>query len=68
MWRQLEDYPNYEININGDVRNIATKRMLKLYNKQGICYVKFKTCGHLNDVSVMYLLDITFTSDEIFDE
>jgi hypothetical protein len=41
VWLPIEDYPNYEISICGQVRNIKTKRVLKqCINRNGYYYVK----------------------------
>jgi hypothetical protein len=29
MWKQIEDFPNYEVSTEGQVRNMKTNRMLK---------------------------------------
>ena len=34
-YRKIKDYENYEVSENGDVRNIKTGRIMKLYLSQG---------------------------------
>jgi hypothetical protein len=66
MWRQLEDYPNYEINSdNGYVRNINTGKQLKERNMFGVTHVTIKHNGSLRHLRVCYLMTYTFTIDEI---
>lgn len=34
-YRKIKDYENYEVSENGDVRNVKTGRIMKLYLQQG---------------------------------
>lgn len=41
MWKQIKNFPYYEISDNGEVRAYKTKRQMKpLYDKDGYCCVK----------------------------
>ena len=41
MWKQIENFPYYEISDNGKIRTCKTKRYMKpIYDKDGYCYVK----------------------------
>jgi hypothetical protein len=69
MWKILDNYPNYEINDYGDVRNIVTKRMLKVRN---MCitdcvmgHVTINDNGKLKHLEIRQLMLVTFDNDEI---
>ena len=44
MWKQLDDFPNYEVSDKGEVRNIKTQRVLKPWLNSG--YYKVDLCGN----------------------
>lgn len=66
MWRQIKDYPNYEINTNGNVRNLLTGNDLKYRRMNSIKYVTIKHNGSFKHVSVNDLINSTFSTKEIF--
>ena len=44
-WQAIEDFPNYEVSNDGDVRNIKTGNILKPFNN-GIGYISFNDTLH----------------------
>ncbi len=70
MWEKLDNYPNYEINERGDVRNTTTKKILKVSN---MCITDrilvLGTCNVTNNGTLKHVLKIfmqvTFEDDEI---
>jgi len=40
MWKQIADYPNYEVSNEGEVRNSKTNRILKFFLANGYCNIK----------------------------
>jgi hypothetical protein len=69
MWKILDNYPNYEINDYGDVRNIVTKRMLKVRNMcitdHVMGHVTINDNGKLKHLEIRQLMLVTFDNDEI---
>ena len=67
MWRTIDDFSNYEVSTNGDIRNKTTLKILKSRtNKYGyaMCLL-INNYGCREWVSIQTSMDAVFTMDEI---
>lgn len=61
IFKQIQDYPNYEISSYGNIRNISTKRFLKKYiSSCGYLTLELRNSTHIKKLSVHRLLALTF--------
>ena len=60
FWTQLKDYPEYEINIYGNVRNIKSKMWLVNRQKRngGLFYVTIKYHGLFKNIPIHTLNEV----------
>lgn len=67
MWKKILDFPNYEVNVYGEVRRITTKRMIKCYtqkprggNRKQYMYVRLYNKGKCKQMYVHRLIAFYF--------
>ncbi len=60
IWKQIEDYPNYETSICGQVRNITTKRILRPRIRSGYYAVDLYKKGEAKTFPIHRLVANTF--------
>jgi hypothetical protein len=60
IWKQIEDYENYEVSNLGNVRNNKTNRVLKAYNRGGYYCVGLSKKSKLKTYNVHRLVAQTF--------
>lgn len=55
-YRKIKDYENYEVSENGDVRNLKTGRIMKLYLQQGYYRVSLIKCKNVKKSEAVHRL------------
>ena len=66
-WYEIKDFPNYELNKLGEVRNVKTKRILKKRLSNGYISYRLYTDGKPKDKRVHRLMMETLNSQEGMD-
>ncbi len=51
MWKTVKNYEKYEVNINGDIHNKKTKKLLKPETFQ--CIMDAERCTGINNSSII---------------
>lgn len=65
-WRQLKDFPDYEVTVFGSIRNRATKYELPVLAMAGFeAQVALWKEGNRNVCGIVKLIDETFTSEVV---
>jgi hypothetical protein len=64
MWKKIDEYENYSVSINGEVRNDKTERILKQKNHKGYYRVGLCKNGKQKQHSVHRLVALAFIALE----
>ena len=60
LWRRIPDHKQYEVNMNGEVRDYQTKRIIPPINEHGV-YIRLKNnLGQLKTKRVQDLRNVAF--------